>query len=183
MREQTEEIAERIVIAREASGMSVEQAAKSLGVNKYEYQDFESGQIDIPVSSILKIAALYNVDVATLLTGEEPRRMNYSVTRKGEGVSVERHKRYKYKALVSDFIGKKANFFIVTADASDENVQFSSHEGQEFLYVVDGKMELHFKDEKVILNEGDCIFFNSSISHAVRTVDGARARFLSVLLQ
>ena len=182
MREQTEEIAERIVIAREASGMSVEQAAKSLGVNKYEYQDFESGQIDIPVSSILKIATLYNVDVATLLTGEEPRRMTYSVTRKGEGVSVERHKRYKYKALVSDFIGKKANFFIVTADASDENVQFSSHEGQEFLFVVDGTMELHFNDDRVILNEGDSVFFNSSISHAVRTVDGARAKFLSVLL-
>ena len=117
-----------------------------------------------------------------LLTGEDPTEHNFSVTRKGEGVSVERHKRYKYQALASDFVGKKANFFIVTVDASDENVQFSSHEGQEFLYVLDGTMEVHFKDEKVVLREGDSVFFNSSISHAVRTVDGARARFLSVLV-
>ncbi|MCQ2605954.1 MAG: cupin domain-containing protein [Bacteroidales bacterium] len=182
MREQTEEIAERIIAARKACGMSAEEAAKKLDINKYEYQDFESGQIDIPVSSVLKIAKLYNVDIATLLTGEGPTEKNYTVTRRGDGVSVERHKRYKYQALASDFIGKKANFFIVTADASDENVQFSSHEGQEFLYVIDGTMEVHFKDEKVVLNEGDSVFFNSSISHAIRTVDGARARFLSVLM-
>ncbi|MBR5434141.1 MAG: cupin domain-containing protein [Bacteroidales bacterium] len=182
MREQTEEIAERIVAARETCGYSAEEAAKLLGINKYEYQDFESGQIDIPVSSILKIAALYNVDVKLLLTGESPTEQNYTVTRKGEGVSVERHKRYKYQALASDFIGKKANIFIVTADASDENVQFSSHEGQEFLYVIDGTMEVHFKNEKVELREGDSVFFNSSISHAVRTKNGARARFLSVLM-
>lgn len=182
MREQTEEIAERIVAARKACGISAEDAAKELGVNKYEYQDYESGQIDIPVSSILKIAALYNVDVKLLLTGEGPKEMNYTVTRKGDGVSVERHKRYKYQALVSDFVGKKANFFIVTADASDENVQFSSHEGQEFLYVIDGVMEVHFKDEKVELRDGDSVFFNSSISHAIRTKNGARARFLSVLV-
>ncbi|MBR4114634.1 MAG: cupin domain-containing protein [Bacteroidales bacterium] len=182
MREQTEEIAERIVAAREACGYSMEDAAKKLGINKYEYQDYESGHIDIPVSSILKIASLYNVDVKMLLTGEDPTEHNFSVTRKGEGVSVERHKRYKYQALASDFVGKKANFFIVTVDASDENVQFSSHEGQEFLYVLDGTMEVHFKDEKVVLREGDSVFFNSSISHAVRTVDGARARFLSVLV-
>lgn len=72
MREQTEEIAERIVAAREASGYTAEEAAKVLGINKYEYQDFESGQIDIPVSSILKIASLYKVDVKLLLTGEGP---------------------------------------------------------------------------------------------------------------
>ncbi|MCQ2960228.1 MAG: cupin domain-containing protein [Bacteroidales bacterium] len=181
MREQTEEIAERIVAAREACGYSADGAAEALDINKYEYQDYESGKIDIPVSSILKIANLYKVDVKILLTGEAPQKSNYTVTRRGDGVSVERHKRYKYQALVSDFIGKKANFFIVTADASDENVQFSSHEGQEFLYVIDGTMEVHIKDEKVELHEGDSIIFNSSISHAVRTINGARAKFLSVL--
>ncbi len=182
MREQTEEIAERIIAARKASGYSAEDAAKALGINKYEYQDFESGQIDIPVSSILKIASLYNVDVKLLLTGEGPKEQNFTITRKGDGVSVERHKRYKYQALASDFIGKKANFFIVTADASDESVQYSSHEGQEFLYVLDGSMEVYFKDEKYVLSEGDSVFFNSSISHAIRTINGSRARFLSVLV-
>ena len=182
MREQTEEIAERIIAAREACGYSVEEAAQKLEINKYEYQDFESGQIDIPVSSILKIAKLYAVDVKTLLTGEEPKSQQYPVNRKGEGVSVERHKRYKYQALTSDFIDKKVNFFLVTVDASDESVQFSSHEGQEFLYVLDGTMEFHINGEKIILNEGDSVFFNSSIMHAVRTKDGARARFLSALV-
>ncbi|MBO4778910.1 MAG: helix-turn-helix transcriptional regulator [Bacteroidales bacterium] len=182
MREQTEEIAERIIAARNACGLSAEDAAKKLSINKYEYQDYESGKIDIPVSSILKMANLYNIDVKFLLTGEDPKEMNYTVTRKGEGVSVQRHKRYKYQALASDFIGKKANFFVVTADASDENVQFSSHEGQEFLFVLEGTMEVYFKNEKIIMREGDSVFFNSSISHAIRTVDGARAKFLSVLV-
>lgn len=182
MREQTEEIAARIKSARETCGLSIADAAKQLGINKYEYEDFETGQIDIPVSSILKIASLYKVDVTALLTGEGPHLATYAVTRKGDGVSVERHRRYKYQALASDFIGKLANFFIVTVDASDESVQYSSHDGQEFLYVLDGSMEVYFKEEKITLSEGDSVMFDSTISHAIRTINGARARFLSVLM-
>lgn len=182
MKELTEEIAARIIATREASGYPVEAAAQTLGIDKYEYQDYESGKIDIPVSAILKIAKLFNVDVNYLLTGDVAKEKNYTVTRKGAGVSVERHKRYKYQALVSDFIGKKANFFVVTTDAADESVQFSSHVGQEFMLVIDGSMEVYLKDEKIVLNEGDSIFFNSSISHAIRTINGTRAKFLSVLL-
>ena len=182
MREQTEEIAERIVAAREACGYSMEDAAKKMGINKYEYQDYESGHIDIPVSSILKIASLYNVDVKMLLTGEDPTEHNFSVTRRGEGVSVERHKRYKYQALASDFVGKKANFFIVTVDASDENVQFSSHEGQEFNMVMEGRLLLNVDGKDIILNEGDSLYFDSTKPHGMQALDGKPVKFLAVIM-
>ena len=182
MKEKTQEIALRIKEAREKLGLSIQDVAQQTKINKYEYQDYESGQIDIPVSAILEIAACLKEDISVLLTGEKPKEIGYSITRKGQGASVERHSQYKYQALAYNFVNKLGNPFLITIDASDEEVHFNSHSGQEFLYVLDGHINVFFKDDVISLKEGDSVYFDCKISHAVKTENGERARCLAIVL-
>ena len=181
MKEGTKEIALRIKEVREKLGLSVEEIASQIHINKYQYEDYESGEIDIPVSAILSIAKCFKIDISVLLTGEKPTDIGYSVTRKGEGVSVERHHRYKYQALAHNFVNKIGKPFIITIDASDEEVHFNSHAGQEFIYVLDGHVKIYFKDDVIELFEGDNVYFDANIPHAVKTENGERSRCLALV--
>ena len=181
MRESTIEIAERIKSIRKQLNFSIAEVAENTGINKYQYEDYESGQIDIPVSAIICISRFFKVDTSMLLTGEKPTEQGYSVTRKGEGVSVERHFRYKYQALAHNFINKNGKPFIITIDASDEEVHFNNHSGQEFLYVLEGSVKFYIEDEIFTLTEGDNIYFDATIRHAVKTENGQRARCLAIV--
>lgn len=181
MKEKTIEIAARIKEVRENLGLSIQDVVEKTTINKYDYQDYESGQIDIPVSAILQISACFDVDISVLLTGENPQNIGFSITRKGEGVSVERHSQYKYQALAHDFAHKKGSPFILTIDASDEEVHYNSHSGQEFIYVLDGTIKIYFKDDVYSLKEGDSIYFDAKITHAVKTENGERAKVLAVV--
>lgn len=57
-----------------------------------------------------------------------------------------------------------------------------SHKGQEFSYVLEGRLELHLKDDFVTLEPGDCIYFSSQIPHGLRGLDGKEAVFVSVII-
>ncbi|MDR0941631.1 MAG: cupin domain-containing protein [Bacteroidales bacterium] len=182
MQEQTKEIGTRLKQIREDLGMTIAEVAEKTGINKYQYEDYESGQIDIPVSSLLKIAQQFNVEVAYILTGEMPHECAWTITRKGEGASVERHARYKYKALAHDFAHKKATPFLVTIDANDQEVQFNRHSGQEFLYLLEGSVKVYFQDNVFELNTGDSVYFDAQIPHAIKAENNERARIVSVLV-
>ncbi|MCL2328365.1 MAG: helix-turn-helix domain-containing protein [Bacteroidetes bacterium] len=182
MQEQTKEIGSRLKQIREQLGLSIAEVAEKTNINKYQYEDYESGQIDIPVGALLKIAQQFNVEAAFILTGENPYEHGWAITRKGEGASIERHARYKYKALAHNFAHKKATPFLVTIDAKDQEVQFNSHSGQEFMYVIEGSVKIYFKDSVFELNEGDNVYFDAEIPHAVKAEDNKRARIISILV-
>lgn len=181
MKELTKEIAERIKAKREHVGLTIQEVSEKTGINKYEYEDYESGQIDIPVSAIMEIADCFETDISVLLTGEKPTDVGYAITKKGDGVSVERHHQYKYQALANSFANKVGNPFVLTIDASDEEVHFNHHHGQEFLYVLDGHLKVYIKDEIFELFTGDNIYFDANIPHAVKTENGERSKVLAVV--
>ncbi len=78
-----------------------------------------------------------------LLTGEETRMHIFTVTRKGNGVRVERRKQYKYENLAEKFIHKKAEPFVVTVKPriDQDKPTTNSHPGQEFNFVISGSSE------------------------------------------
>lgn len=182
MKERTKEIANRIKQTREKLALSIQDVAEKTKINKYEYEDYESGQIDIPVSAIIEIAVCFDIDISVLLTGTKPTDSGYSVTRKGDGVSVERHHQYKYQALAHKFANKVGKPFVLTIDASDEEVHFNHHSGQEFIYVIDGHVKVYIQDDIIDLKEGDNIYFDASIPHAVKTENGERSKCLALVL-
>jgi transcriptional regulator with XRE-family HTH domain len=184
VQEELKTVAARLKGLREINGVSVETLAKELGVTKALLTEYESGEIDIPVGILFKVAQRFEVELSSLLTGEEPRLRTYAVTRKGKGVSVERRRDYKYQSLAYNFINKKAELFLVAVEPETEPapVSFNSHPGQEFNYVLEGTLKVILNGYEVVLNEGDALFFDSSMEHGMKAMGGRTAKFLAVIV-
>jgi len=178
-------IAERIRGLREISGISPAMLAQELGVSQDVFLQYESGAIDIPVGFLYKVAHKFGIELTAILTGENPRLHVYCVVRKDMGLRVERRKQYKYESLASNFINKKAEPFIVTIEPNRESVpmEFNSHPGQEFNYVIEGTMKIIIDTHEVILNAGDSIYYDSSYTHAMKAMNQTTIKMLAIVLQ
>lgn len=184
MDDQIKQIAERLRGLREVLELTVDDLATQCEISAEEYSRAETGEYDISVSMLQKIARQYNVALDALMFGEEPKMTSYFLTRAGKGVSIERTKAYKYQALASGFINRNADPFIVTVEPKDEGtpMSYNSHSGQEFNYILEGRMLISIDGKELVLNEGDSIYFNSKLMHGMKALDGKKVRFLAVIL-
>ena len=184
MTEQIKQIAERIKEIREISGISAETLATKLGVPIDDYIKYEKGNTDIPVGIIFEIAEFFNVELSVMLGGDNPKLHVYGVVRKGKGLKLDRRKQYRYESLAYNFIHKKAEPFLITIDPAPEGVslEFNSHPGQEFNYVLQGTMMTIIDGHEIILNEGDSIYFDSGCKHAMKALNNEQVKFLAIVL-
>jgi transcriptional regulator with XRE-family HTH domain len=182
--QELKQIADRIKGLREIMGVSQQTIAKELGIPENTYQEYEKGNMDIPVGILYKLAHRFHVELTSFLTGTEPRLHTYSLTRKDHGVSVERRRDYKYQSLAYNFIHKKAEPFLVVVEpeADDAPVHLNNHPGQEFDYVLEGTMKVVLNDYEVVLNEGDSLFYDSGVNHGMKAMNGKPAKFLAVIM-
>lgn len=184
MKEQIKLIAERIKGLREIEGTSAETLAREIGISTDQLLQYESGNVDIPVGILYKISLKYGIELSALLSGENPRLHVYCVVRKDKGLSVERRKQYKYESLAYNFIHKKAEPFIVKIepDTEDSPMEFNSHPGQEFDYVIEGTMKIVIDNHEIILSEGDSIYYDSGHKHAMKALNDQPVKMLAVIL-
>lgn len=183
MSDQIKQIAERLQGLRDVLELTPDEVAKSCQLSVEEYLGMESGEKDISVSALQKIARKYGIALDVLMFGEEPKMSSYFLTRCGSEC-LERTKAYKYQSLASGFRGRKADPFIVTVEPKPENtpIHFNSHEGQEFNLVIEGRMLLNINGKELILNPGDSLYFDSSIPHGMLALDDKTVKFLAVIL-
>lgn len=184
MEDQIKQISERLRGLREVLELTAERLADDCGISLEEYQKAETGTSDISVSMLHKIAGQYDIALDVLMFGEEPKMNSYFVTRAGTGTSIERSKAYKYQSLAAGFKHREADPFIVTVEPKEESdsIHFNSHPGQEFNYILEGRMRFFINDKEMVLEEGDSVYFNSNLPHAMRALDGKSVRFLAIIL-
>ncbi len=183
MSDVNKDIGMRIRELRELSDITTEEIAKELDVDEETYISYENGIIDIPASFLYQIAQIFKVDLALILTGEETRMTYFDVTRADKGFAVDRRKEYKYENLCKKFVHKKAEMFIVTVDPKEDAIpSLNSHAGQEFNYILEGTVKIFIKDNEIILNEGDSIFFDATCEHAMIALNDEKAKFLAVIM-
>ena len=177
-------IANRLRGLREVLELSAQEVAESCHLRVEEYMALESGESDISVNVLQTIARRYGISLDVLMFGEEPKMNAYFITRAGAGVSVERRKAYKYEALASGFRDRKADPFIVTVEpaADDAPMHLNSHEGQEMNYVLEGRLLLSLNGKELVLNVGDSLYFDSSLPHGMKALDGRPVRFLAIIM-
>lgn len=185
MTEQIKLIAERIKDLREIAGVSVETVATETKVSKELYLSYESGNADIPVGFLFKIAQRFKIELSVLLSGNDPKLHIFSVIRKDKGLIIDRRKQYKYESLAPNFIHKKVEPFIVTIDPVKDATpkEYNSHVGQELNYVLEGSMKFFINDQEIILNAGDSVYFDSGYKHAMISLDNNKAKFLAIVIK
>lgn len=183
MQETIREVAARVREMREIRQLSREELASYLGIDAQTYARYEEGLDDIPASILYGIAQRLEIDMSTLLTGENPRLNVFTVTRRDQGVKVERRKDYEYQNIAANFIHKKGEFFVVTVEPKDGyQPHRNAHPGQECDFMLEGRMKVYIHNNEVILESGDCIYFDSSHPHAMEALDGRPAKFLAAIL-
>lgn len=177
-------IANRLRGLREVLELSAQEVAESCHLRVEEYMALESGESDISVNVLQTIARRYGISLDVLMFGEEPKMNAYFISRAGAGVSVERRKAYKYEALASGFRDRKADPFIVTVEPApaDAPMHLNSHEGQEMNYVLEGRLLLSLNGKELVLNVGDSLYFDSSLPHGMKALDGRPVRFLAIIM-
>ena len=155
MEDAIKQIGQRLKGLREVLDIPAEEVAQLCEVSLEHYLKIEAGEADPSVYRLSKISKRYGIALDVLLFGEEPRMSTYFLTRKGQGMSVERRKDYKYQSLAAGFRGRKTDPFLVQVDPKPDGTTHNknSHEGQEFDVVLEGVLEITIGNKTMILNE------------------------------
>lgn len=178
------QIGERIKGLRESIELSPKNMANILEVDAYDYLLYEAGKKDISISFLQRIEREFSVSLATLMFGEEPRMNSYFVTRKDKGKSIERVSAYKYQSLTAGFNNNVCEVFMVTIDPKPEDTDYfrNIHAGQEYNMVIEGSMSININGKDIILEEGDSIYFDSSLPHGMKALNNKEVKFIAVIL-
>ena len=103
MDEQIRQIAERLRGLRDVLELTADDIARDCDISAEEYRLAETGEFDISVSMLQKIARHYGISLDALMFGQEPKMSSYFLTRAGKGTSIERTKAYKIPIAGSRF--------------------------------------------------------------------------------
>lgn len=181
------EIAERVRSLRESEGYTQEQMADATGTTFDEYVDIETGNRDFSFTFLYKCAKKLNVDMVELLTGEAPKLTGYTVVRSGKGLPMKRREGFRYSHLASNFKHKTVEPFFVHApyneDAQNREITLSTHEGQEFDYIIDGNLKFRYGKHIETLGPGDSVFYDSGNGHGMIATDKKGCNFLAIIIK
>ncbi len=177
---QVEQIAARVRELRTILEIAPDTIAANIGVSREVYDDYENAVTDIPVGKLYLIAGELNVDPTVLLLGDEPRMVDYTIVRQGNGLAVDRYKGYRFTSLAYNYIDREMEPMIVTLDPTDTIPDLVCHEGQEFNLVLEGTVAVNINGKEYVLRAGDSIYFNPSFPHGQRAI-GTVSKFLTVI--
>jgi len=182
------DLAQRIREMRAISGFTVKEMAEKTQLTESAYLMYENGEIDIPFTFIYKCAFAFGIELTDLIEGRSPTLRGYTVTRKGEGLATarEREEGISINNLAPNFHGKGGEPYWVRYEYSESQqnkpIHCTTHSGQEFDYILKGKLKVRIGEHEEILSEGDSIFYNSSTPHGMIAVDHSDCIFLAFVL-
>lgn len=160
-------IGKRIKSLRNEKRVTLEALAVQTGFTKGYLSKVEKSLKAPPVSTLGILARALNVSISTLL-GEDSPAASICLVRKGERPQITRtgtNVGYSYEAVAHKFKNKVMDPFVLTLPVNPKKRVLYQHEGQEILFVLEGTMKFQHGTEALIAEEGDCVYFDSSIPH------------------
>ncbi len=180
------EVAERIREMREISGFSVEEMAEKTEVSVSEYKAYENGTVDFPFTFIHKCALAFGLGITDILEGESARLKSYTVTRRGGGRQTAEEEGISIVNVAPMFKNKIAEPYFCKYDYNEElqtkPIHLTKHAGQEFDFVLSGKMKIQIGNNFEELAAGDSVYYNSSTPHGMIAIGGDDVKFIAIIL-
>lgn len=181
------EIAERIKAMRELCEIPVEEMAGIVGKTVEEYTEYESGKLDFSFTFLHKCAERFGIDIVELLTGENPHLSGFTLVRNGQGLPIKRRVGFEYQHLAYNFKDKLAETFVVIAPYIEEDqdapIRTSTHEGQEFDYILEGTLRFTHNGHVMDLGPGDSVYYDSGMPHGMYATSKDGCKFLAVVVK
>jgi transcriptional regulator with XRE-family HTH domain len=174
-------IGENIRKLRLENKLTLEQVAKKTGFTKSYISMLETGKKIPPIASLSKISKALNSEIAAFFQQKRPEE-HFTLVRKKERIVVARNENiYRYESIASTKKLKKMEPFIVTIPSHIKREEIFDHEGEEMDFLLKGKLKFIYGDKEYILQEGDCIYFDSSIPHRGEGIGKKGAKVLCVI--
>ncbi|MDO4552854.1 MAG: AMP-binding protein [Bacillota bacterium] len=178
---------QRLKGLRSELGISVAEMARATELSEREYLEIENGVADVGFTVLYKCANKFGVDLASLVTGDEPRLTSYTLSRQGEGMPIKRLEAFEYVHIAYLLKNRLSEPFIVTAKYSEklENspIELTSHNGEELDYVLEGTLKVQIDDHIEILQPGDSVYYEGRKRHGLVAVGGKDCKFLAVVIR
>ena len=180
-------VGEHVRAFRETLGMTVQQFAERTGFSAALLAQIENRMVSPSLGTLVKIANTFGTTVSSFIGGREERE--FSIVRKEDRTTVSRvglkdggKSTYTYESLGAGKAGRKMEPFLVRLrPLSESHAARSSHDGEEFLYVLSGKVTVTLGNLSDVLEEGDSVYYNSTIPHYVHSADEREALILAVI--
>lgn len=181
------QVGERIKRYRQDAGVSLKEMEERTGLSSAVLSQIENHLVSPPLGTLIRIAKALNVRPAYFFD-ESPDR-SFTLIRKDERKAVSRFasKRgvgygYAYESLGHDMKGRHMEPFLVTLEPPGlQPARPSAHDGEEFLFVLEGEVEVTLGEHSDRLEPGDAVYYHSSIPHLVQSAGKSKARILAVI--
>ncbi|OGP63661.1 MAG: hypothetical protein A2170_10475 [Deltaproteobacteria bacterium RBG_13_53_10] len=180
-------VGEKIKAVREQKGFSLRDVADLTGFSTALLSQMENHLVSPSLGTIIKLAKTLNVRVSEFFG--ETRGEPFTIVRRDERKNTSRFASkdgvkygYSYESLGIDKKDRHMEPFIVTLEpATVKSVKTSVHEGEEFIFVLEGEMEVILGNHTDLLYPGDSVYYDSTLPHRVQCHQDKVTRILAVL--
>jgi transcriptional regulator with XRE-family HTH domain len=168
---------------RKERGMTMIQLAERTGFSQGFLSKVENSKSAPSVSTLIKISKALNVRLSYLF-GESESETTLTLVKKDERKEMARSGSqfgYLYEALAPQFLNRRMDPYILTHPAHTKITPIFQHEGQELLYVLTGAMRFFHGTKEIIVEAGDCVYFDASVPHSGEPIGDADLKCLLVI--
>ena len=181
-------VGEKITSIRQQKSITIEELAERCGFTSLMMTKIEANEAIPSLGHLIKVARALGVRLGTFL--DDMDQLGPVVTRNGDmkkGTSFSNKSssarlNLDFFPLASDKSGRHMEPFIVDINPShSSDFTQSSHEGEEFIYVLSGNIEIKYGKDVYGLSEGDSIYYDSVVDHHVHAANDSPAKILAVV--
>ena len=175
---------------RESKKLTIEAVSERSGLSVEQIASIENDQNLPSLGPLIKIARALGVRLGTFMddndalgpvvTRAEDRERDSSISFSNDAADARKH--MEYHPLAQQKAGRHMEPFIIDINPAERlDYQLSAHEGEEFIYVMEGEIELVYGKEKYALQQGDSIYYDSIVKHHLHGAAGKSAKILAVV--
>ncbi len=179
-------VGEKIKELRESLNLSLKDIAEKTGFSTAYLSQVENHLISPPLGALIKIAHSLGIEIGRFFnqSGKAP----FTIVRKDERQPTSRVSSkegvrygYSYESLAPDKVNRHMEPFLVTLEPAAKRSMPYNHEGEEFLFVLEGRVEIQLGEYTDILDPGDSIYYDSTVPHRVSCLDETPAKIVAVI--
>lgn len=181
-------IGAKIKELRKSRKISTEDLAKESNIDLNIIKNIEDGEVVPSLTPLTKIARSLGVRLGTFLddvpqtgpiivkNGKSNQTVYFSGKENQTDISA-----LEFHSLAAGKHDRHMEPFLIDVHSDNDNITLSSHEGEEFIYVLEGEIEIKYGQDNYVISKGDSIYYDSIVPHHLHSHDGKTSKILAVV--
>ncbi len=182
-------IGAKIKELRRAKKLTLQSVANETGFSTALISQIENNNISPPITTLSRLADYFDVKIGFFFM-EKEEECRFDLIRANERTIIPKvvaqdgtSHGYFYESLSRRKYNKKMEPFILTLNEKVMDTSTYSHDGEEFLFIMEGTAELLLDEQRILLNEGDGIYFDAKLKHRLLSKDGEVVKVMAVVMR